>query len=398
MIKSLKIDNFKSLVNFSIDFHQNNIIVGNNATGKSTILQAIDFLCNSVKEDFEIILERRGWSVDNIKSKLTSSKSNRIQFTSEYLLGPINQQKKYLWELILTVNKGKNDIFLHSEKVLVEDEELLSYTYGKGGYFKVDDTSDVQSSLPSVMILSSSVMKTIRTSDKISKDLQSLIHFLEKSSSFELLSPSEMRLSSRGNRETIGMSGKNLPSFIKRMNNAQKVSFMEKLQEVLGERVQEVNAETKGKPGWTQINIKEKFGDVFMTVNSKEMSDGMLRLLAFIAISEIQSTEAVMLLDEVENGINTDYAESLMKIMLRLYDEKQHQLVMTTHSTVFLDYVDAQDIIFLYRDSNGYTKAVHLFEDSYFQEKLEYMWPGEVLLNMSQTELVEKVLSMQGGV
>ena len=150
--------------------------------------------------------------------------------------------------------------------------------------------------------------------------------------------------------------------------------------------------ETKGKPGWNQINTIEKYRNNFVKVTSKEMSDGMLRLLAFIAISEMQSPEAVMLLDEVENGINTDYAESLMRIMQDMYKEKKHQLILTTHSTVFLDYVKADDIIFLYRDGDGYTKAVHLFEDNFFKDKLEYMWPGEVILNMSQTELVEKIL------
>ena len=40
-----------------------------------------------------------------------------------------------------------------------------------------------------------------------------------------------MRLSSRGNTETIGMSGKDLPSFIKTMNDGQKTSFMKKIRE-----------------------------------------------------------------------------------------------------------------------------------------------------------------------
>ena len=46
----------------------------------------------------------------------------------------------------------------------------------------------------------------------------------------------------------------------------------------------------------------------------------------------------------------------------------------------------------------GRTKAVHLLEDDYFKEKLEYMWPGEIFLNMSQNELVEKALKIQGGI
>lgn len=398
MIKALEVDNFKSLVNFLIDFHENNIIVGNNATGKSSVLQAIDFLCNSVREDFGIILERRGWKIDNIKSKLTSPQNSRIRFKMSLALEVEGQAKNFIWKMILNVNKGKNVILLHSESVIVEGETVLFYGYGKEGFLKYKDEHQVSTPLPKAMVLSSSVMKTVKESEEISEELKALIQFLEKSNSFELLSPDQMRLSSRGNTETIGMSGKDLPSFIKTMNDGQKTSFMKKIREILGDRIQEVNAETKGKPGWTQINIKEKFGNHCMTVTSKEMSDGMLRLLAFIAISEIQSSEAVMLLDEVENGINADYAESLIKIMLRMYSEKRHQLIMTTHSTVFLDYIDAKDIIFLYRDNEGRTKAVHLLEDDYFKEKLEYMWPGEIFLNMSQNELVEKALKIQGGI
>ena len=38
------------------------VIVGNNASGKSTILQVLDLLFSCVKEDFESILQRRGWN------------------------------------------------------------------------------------------------------------------------------------------------------------------------------------------------------------------------------------------------------------------------------------------------------------------------------------------------
>lgn len=54
--------------------------------------------------------------------------------------------------------------------------------------------------------------------------------------------------------------------------------------------------------------------------------------------------------------------------------------------------MDANDIICLYRDENGLTQAKHIFEEAYFRDKLEYIWPGEVFLSMSQKELVEKML------
>lgn len=392
MFKRIEVDNFKSLVKFSVDLGTTCAIVGNNATGKSTILQAIDFICGSVKEDFNIMLERRGWNVTNVKSKLTSS--NKISFKSQIELKKDNKIINYDWEMVLIAYTGKNEIVLQSERVLCDSDELLFYHSERGGSIKGIEASQ-KIMLPEAMQVRTSVMRMFLASTKIDERLRQLIDFLLNSTSFEMLSPSEMRLSSRGVVSSIGMSGKNLPSFIKVLDEQQKRNFMEKVFKVLDGRIIEVEAKTQGKPGWTQINSTEQYDKKTLRVTSKEMSDGMLRLLAFIAISEIKKPEAVMLLDEVENGINTNYAERLIEILSNMYLEKRHQLIMTTHSTVFLDYIEPENIIFLYRDEEGATKAVKLFEAEQMKQQLEYMYPGEVILNMSQSEILEKLLSKE---
>ena len=55
MIKTFNVDNFKSLNNLSINLQPMTVIVGNNATGKSSILQAIDFVCGCVNDDFSVL-------------------------------------------------------------------------------------------------------------------------------------------------------------------------------------------------------------------------------------------------------------------------------------------------------------------------------------------------------
>lgn len=390
MLKRLEVDNFKSLVKFYVDLGPTCVVIGNNATGKSTILQAIDFLCSSVKEDFNIMLERRGWRVENVKSKLTSS--NKIHFRGIIDLGAEEDCLQYQWDMVLNAYTGKNEIQLQSETVKCGEEMLLSYANGKTGFVKGNGVVPAKIDLPDAIMMNSSAMRILKGTEKIDERLRRLIEFLDNSSSFEMLSPGEMRLSSRGNKESIGMSGKNLPSFIKQMNWEQKQHFMKKVDYVLDGRITDVEAKTQGKPGWTQISSIENYNNKSFRVSSKEMSDGMLRLLAFIAISEIQRSEAVMLLDEVENGINANYAEKIMEILKAMFSEKRHQLILTTHSTVFLDYVDAENIIYLYRDENGYTKAEKLFESEEMKKQLEYMWPGEIILNMSQAEILNKLL------
>ena len=52
MIRKLEIDNFKTLNHFTMDFSPMTVIVGNNASGKSTILQVLSLLSSCVQQDF----------------------------------------------------------------------------------------------------------------------------------------------------------------------------------------------------------------------------------------------------------------------------------------------------------------------------------------------------------
>lgn len=387
MIKTFNVDNFKSLNNLSINLQPMTVIVGNNATGKSSILQAIDFVCGCVNDDFSVLLERRGWTVDNIRSKFIRSGTARISFAVEVVLEePVNTTLK--WGMVLQPNVAKNQLHLVSEEIVDLDtkETLVQYKASAGGWIKGD--KEELSIMPN-FVITSSCLKVIQHLHGVDSRLNRLVAFFDNSESFEMLAPDNMRLSSRGFVKNIGETGKNLPSFIRQMSAEQKNNFMSKLKRIMGARISDVSASVKGKPGWTLINVKEHYDTGDVEFSSKEISDGILRVLAFIAISEIEPANAIFLLDEVENGINSDYAEAMIDVLSEIYEESRHQLVLTTHSTVFLDYVKPEQIVLLYRDQNGSTRADNLFDSKEIRDKLEYMYPGEILLNMSQKEIAD---------
>ena len=389
MITSIKISNYKSLHNFEMKLSEFTVIIGNNASGKSSILQAIAFLIDSVKEDFNIIIEKRGLEIEDIKSKFArNSDSSQIKFSCGLYLSVNGSLRKFRWDL--EINIKKKTLELCAERIIDEETGLPLLEYEEKNELTVYENGEAARLYPR-LLLTSSAMKMVVDADHEKKlpELVAIKKFLLNSASYELLSPADMRQSSRGTMKTLGISGRNLPSFIKAMTQEQKSSFMGKVHEILGSNLlEEVGAHTKGKPGWTRIETIEKYGKTSIRVTSKDMSDGMLRLLAFIAISEIPRAESVMLLDEIENGIDINYAEALLKILQEIYEEKRHQLIVTTHSTVFIDYVKPDNIVFLYRDYNtGLTKAVKLFDNPEFKEQLQYMFPGEVLLNLSNEEI-----------
>lgn len=398
MIYKLRVDNFKALNKFEMEFRPFTVIVGNNTTGKSTILQAIDFLTSMVSEDFYVILERRGWTVSDIRSKLRKTPSDKMTFECFMHLWVGDHEEDVRWKLVIELATKSNQMELFSEEIVRiqgnEEQEMLRY-HKKEKCYLVSNQGE-QRELFGITELQSSFLKLISISGESRKEYATIAcmkEFLRQSDSFDLLSPDKMRMPSRGNVSSIGHAGEKISSFVKSLDERHGQQLEKRMQDILGDKFTDLRAQTKGKPEWMQLLIRESYSNKSMDVTAKNMSDGMLRLLAFLSICEIDKKHVVMLLDEIENGINVNYAEKIMGMLKSVFKENGNQLIVTTHSTNFLDYVDKEDIIYLYRETDtGNTRAVALFSNAVMKDKAEYLYPGEVFLNMSNEE-IERVLN-----
>ena len=63
-------------------------------------MRAVSFLANCTVDDFRIILERRNWSVNNIKSRVGNSNNSRITFETTVQLG----DDELRWKMVLQTN------------------------------------------------------------------------------------------------------------------------------------------------------------------------------------------------------------------------------------------------------------------------------------------------------
>lgn len=388
MIKHFEVDNFKSLVDFSIDLTETSYIVGNNGAGKSNFLQAIDFVCSSIDEDFEIFLERRNWTIENIKSKFTNSADIKFK-----LLIELNDDK-YEWCVTLKTVKTQNKIELKKETVKKNNNPLLCFGNTSNTQKKFKYMDNVVTPIEfGGMTFHSSTMKNMSKNNSAWEDLKPLIDFIKNTRSYELLSPDHMRQSSRGKKLSIGSSGRDLPAYIKSMTPKRREQVEKELNYLLNGKAKAIGTEDRGRPGWTQVTIEESYERKIIKINSKEMSDGFLRLLAFVVISTEEQMSSVVLLDEIENGINLEYAEKIVDLFKKYSRKSSSQLILTTHNTVILDYVDKNDIIYFFRGEEGESKAVRLFGNRKMLDKLTYMYPGEVLINTSANEIIKSILA-----
>lgn len=243
---------------------------------------------------------------------------------------------------------------------------------------------------------------------RFSPVLFKLKSLLKSSSSFELLSLDRMRSQgSRGKVDDIGMGGERLAAFIHGMNPYKKSELSKMVSEFIGYNVKITT--TTIRPGWVEMFLEEVWDSNEIKVKKRYISDGLLRTIAFSAIitslsgktvvmSENYSSKGLIMLDEIEDGINPHLAEELTECFKKVAKEIKRQVVITSHSPVILNYVDDADIVFMWRDRGGVIHAKPLFQTKKMKETLEFLGPGEVWLNYPKERIVEKILHDAGGI
>jgi predicted ATPase len=392
MIKNMYIDNFKAFNDFNIDFKPLTVLIGGNGSGKSTVLQVIDLLCNIVKVDIDSYIYSRGWEPSDLKSQLSSSSKRQITLRTTFELNIKDEQELLVWEVVFNSNKTENKLFFIAEKVYSKKNNNIFLRYSSRNIERFNKQEQKNELLPNID-LTASFMKNIdieKDKDKY-PELCEIKRFLTQSDSFELLSTEKIRKrSSRGKTNDIGLGGEKLASFIHGLNAEQKLELKNRLKKYVP-FIENVDTIAKGKPGWLEMSIYENFNSNFTKVKSIYQSDGILRIIAIASIAEIEKGLGVVLLDEIEDGINPYLASSLVNDLKEISNNEKRQIIVTTHSTVILDYFEADSIVFIWRNEKGKAYSKPLFLNKQMKERLEYMYPGEIWLNMSEQEIIESL-------
>lgn len=395
MIENITIKNFRAISHLKIDFTPFTILIGENSCGKSTVLQALDFLCSLAVRDIDEYLKDRHWEFNDIKSQFSKGR-DPIEFLVRYKAS----QKTILWKISIDESYGKWII----EEDFTDAKTGVSYLSSKGHNDMLFDFSRLD--------LKSSILNALDmdyADNQIDSSIASLKKTLLSSSSFELLSPDKMRSrGSRGKVENIGMGGEKLAAYIHNFNSTKKNELSRMVSDFIGYEVK-ISTTTKGTPGWVNLYLEEIWPDSPLKIEKYYLSDGLLRIIAFSAILvskdskkgssdlENRGSKGLILLDEIEDGINPGLAEKLIREFGELAESFGYQVVVTSHSPVMVNYVNEDDIQYLWRDKKGALRAEKLFGSSEMQETLDILNPGEVWLNYSKEEIISKLMSSSGG-
>ena len=420
MIRSAYIDNFKSLVGFHLPQQSARLgkftcLIGANGSGKSTILQALDFTKQLMIGRMDDWLEMRGWNKSDLSSCFTNKKviTIGIEFDFQgigkvFWLGEFNPSLLRCTKEVIRLGESKENIFISTKGIVrypsVKDNKPLSF---QGFEFQGSALSALrlEQAHPAALAIKYSL-----------RDLKSL----------DMLAPNLIRRrNSSSDAEDIGYGGERMSAFLHGFSKTARQNLLEKLRGFYPQAHKVESLSTRA--GWKELQVVERFGKHQRPIHARQLNDGLLRILAILSQVEakdefkagldgqgeflgmiadlrelaknsglrILNEYRALLFDEIENGIHPELIEKLIAYLL----DAQQQIIVTTHSPMILNYlpdeVAKEAVILLYRTQEGITRSVRYFDLPSARKKLDLLGPGEVFADTDLTTLAQEAEALR---
>lgn len=388
MIRRIQIDNFKSLDGFSLPppgsppLANFTCLIGANGSGKTSVLQVLDFLCYFMRGDVRTWLEDRGWDEDVLSSSFDSSPWGLFKTSVSIQLSPSSQAE---WRVHYNEHVGVPD----DESILIDGHTMLKATDGNVEIQEPDRSPRKLTGLS----LRGSALEALNVAS-LSAPLQAIKQlFGENIVTFELVSLEGLKKQSPRSKN-MGRRGENLAGFTADLERVTQTRISNQMRKFYPD-IQNVSLGQDLISKFYRQNVSEKF--LREAVPSSQFSDGFTRILAIVTqIESSTNSNRVLLIDEVENGVHPELMGKLIEYLVR----SNTQVIATTHSPLILNYLTddqaRESVLFLYRNGGGRTRSCRYFDLPSAKNKLGILGPGEVYADTSMEQLTHEAEEMSG--
>jgi predicted ATPase len=356
MLSKLRVQHYKSLFDTEVDLEPLTVFIGPNGSGKSNICEALFVL-----SDF---LERLITHVSGTKA---------IPFFTESLIKANNNQqeiKSKFWQ-------GKQDylFFEVSTLPLLNSTNLFSNISFRLEY----PQKTVKFSYENITITGSNGV-TSRHTNEIREFLvsnqysdSSLANTLKKVSIYDFvpISLSSNIPSSHGMDKTGQGIVDALADIL--LNNRKSFDELEERLTRLVPNIQRISLHRREDRTFV-MELIDKFSEHH--IPASDISDGTLRILAFLTALYQDNTPSIICFEEIENGVHPWLLHKMTELLKIISTDgitgKPVQVLITTHSPLLLNYVEPHQVRAVELDNEGKTQIHALPVDSErFQKALE---------------------------
>jgi len=352
-IEGLHVRNYRALRDLTLrDLKPLTVLVGPNGSGKSTLFDVFAFLADC----FSIGL-RKAWDKRGRFRELRSRGED----------GPIVIELKYREKPKTPLITYHLEIGETDQGPVLETEWLqwrrgqygkpyrfLNFRHGRGevieGEVPDEQTSRIEETLDSADTLAVNTLGQLARHPRVA----SLRRFITGWYLSYLSADSARGVPEAGAQERLSQSGDNLPNVIQYLKE-QHPGRLEQVLEVLRQRVPRLDRVDTQILADGRLLLRFKDAPFEQPVLAKYVSDGTLKMLAYLAVLYDPEPPPLIGVEEPENYLHPRLLPGLAEECRKA--TRRSQVLVTTHSPSFVNALVPQEVWVVYRDASGFTQA-----------------------------------------
>jgi predicted ATPase len=350
VLTALTIQGFKAVFNASLSLGSFTLLIGRNASGKSSAVEAIQWLrdatflgvaaATSRYANFGDLLNRRSESLRLDLQYHREDRGRPVHYVLE--VGPYRPpaQVGVRYERCVVGRTRAARTVIHSRAR--STGQAARWVSGPGSPLVVDDGNEL-------------ALRFTRTRWRGSAP--SFVGFLARAV-FLRLSPLAIAIPSRMEptawRPLLSDDGHGLASLLMRMSVKQLERVVDRLHDIFP-GVEGLTVEPVGNEH--RFGVRERMrargGTRSFDIPSSLLSEGMRRLVAIFALLENDPRPSFLVIEEIENGLDPWTLQRVLDALRAVSGEIQ--ILLTTHSPFLLDHVSADEVVHVRRHAGDTT-------------------------------------------
>jgi len=399
-IKSIKIENYKSLKSIIFEPGPLTAVIGANASGKTNLSSAFDFIGDVYSNGIEIAVAKKGGFENIAFRKLRRTKSaisfdvlfsfSRREFArlarTNYILRDhrsTSEEIKIRHKFSIKAQKQSiaSDYYIDSETIELYDKKsetpLLQICRNEGSTIQINSYNDkISTRANDIFKLSKQILTE---STESSNELLFEVYFrglkglLGNISSFQF-SPQICRSpGTPSNNPKLSAYGQNLPTVVNWLKKQHQKKWTEilSIMRTLVPNLEDIAVDylhTK------TLGLFFKEHGSSRPWASEDISDGTIQTLAILC-SLAGKNGGTSFIDEPENSIHPHITRMLFSHLKEI--SKDNQIIVSTHSPIILNLIDPNDVWIAYKPDSA-TNLSRLRDLS--PEAIDYWEDGELRL------------------
>lgn len=338
MLQKVSIQNFKSLKDVTLELQKVNLLIGPNNAGKSNFLKALESWGRYI-------------SFQNEQSRFVKTNNDLEEISFKKKKDNLKFEVKFNEELVGCHINSSVDGYSGIDYKMLFDNEI----------YPSSNTSTNLLNQVELSIFNESARKAIRS---LGRDIFEDIKIYKiNPQSFINSQP----ISGIPNKFLLE-DGSNMVAFLDFLKDEHK-NLYRNLEQDLSKCIPEfidINLKTVTSPDNDKRSYKKwGLGNEVDKYWSDTLSEGILYFLALLCIVHQPNPPKLLLLEEPEKGIHPRRIKEVIDFIFQLTEDKDIQVIMTTHSERVLDeFEDIPEAVFIFdKDEEGATQVKNLLKD-----------------------------------